>query len=359
ALFTPPGNVDWFGTNFGDIGGEGVAIKQGLAMFNWVQRLYGPAGLPVDQYTYNDDGTITTSNGIATGELFGQTASVSVAGHSLGGHLAMMLGRMAPGIINDVYTYNSPGFDGFGADLTSTVFFELLSSASVPLTGAIGTDWNTSGVNTNVDSDIVHILGDAPGNSGTIFSESNNQGPLDSHDVWPMTDALAVYNLFGSLDASLSIEDITPFLEAASFQLNESLENIVNSFSVLFGVSGSVAVDNRDDLYTQIQTIQTSALFESSIGAVSIVDTSSLSRFDQSNTVEGYAYRYALVNLTPFAISGNAGLYLSSEWGVESFTEQYLDDRAHMLDRLIEANTADDYLEEVRCMAIERLKEAA
>jgi len=79
ALFTPPGNVDWFGTNFGDIGGEGVAIKQGLAMFNWVQRLYGPAGLPVDQYTYNDDGTITTSNGIATGELFGQTASVSVA----------------------------------------------------------------------------------------------------------------------------------------------------------------------------------------------------------------------------------------------------------------------------------------
>ena len=344
TLFTPPGNVDWFGTNFGDIGGEGVAIEQGLAMFNWVQRLYGPVGLPVDQYAYiaadgsifDPDGTIATSNGIATGELFGQTAPVSVTGHSLGGHLAMMLGRMAPDIINDVYTYNSPGFDEFGADLTSSVFFEVLGRASIPLTGSIGTGWNASGVNTNVDSDIVHLIGSVPGNSGTIFSESNNQGLIDSHGIVAMTDSLSVYNLFATLAANLNtsssgITTITGFIKASTNVNEQSLEATVNTLSSILGIPGTVTVGDRNSLYTQIQAIEGIAASEGFAGALNIVDTGSLSAEAENNTADGYAYRYALFNLNTFAITGNPGLYLSSEWDAENFTPEYLEDRARFL----------------------------
>ncbi|MCF6323456.1 MAG: hypothetical protein L3J89_03885 [Gammaproteobacteria bacterium] len=349
ALFTSAGNVDWFGTNFGDVGGDGVAIDQGLAMFNWVQRLYGASGSAVVQYTYNTDGTMSTYTDFATGELSGQTTPITVAGHSLGGHLAMMLGRMAPGMFNDVYTYNSPGFDVFGTDPTSSGFFDLFNSVPVPLTGSIGTDWNTSGVNTNVESDLVHLIGDVPGISGIIFSESNNQGPLDSHDIVAMTDSLAVYNLFATLDSNLNtdpngINTITSFIENSTYINANSLETTIDMLSGIFGVTGNVAIDDRDALYTQIQAIEASGLFTNSVGAVSIVDVNSLANAAMDNSAAGYAYRYALVNLNPFAITGNAGLYLSSEWGADNFTEQFLLDKAYVLNQLISRNSIDHYL---------------
>ena len=211
-IFTGAGAIDWFGSDLDEIGGEGIAISQGLAMLNWLQRLYGAPGSAVVQYTYNADGTISTFTDTADGALNGQTSPVSVAGHSLGGQLAMMLSRMAPSLFTTAYTYNAPGFDVFGTGITSEGFFNLLSNAPVPLTGAIGTSWNTNGINWNVGGDIVHLAGFVPGNSGIIFSESTNQGVIDAHLKEPIVDALAVYNLLNGVGASLTFYQITPIL---------------------------------------------------------------------------------------------------------------------------------------------------
>lgn len=137
------GIQDWL-TNAG-IGADGIAVRQGLALFNYLQRLYGAAGQAVVQYYYDPIlGVIGTTSATANGLLSGQSAPLSVTGDSLGGHLAMMMSRLAPGLVSSVYTYNAPGFDELGTGLTSEGFFNLLNNASIgPITGAISTSWNS------------------------------------------------------------------------------------------------------------------------------------------------------------------------------------------------------------------------
>ena len=54
---------DWLLTNAGDIGNDGIALYQGIALFNWLQRLYGSPGHPVVQYYYNE---VTRSVGVGS-----------------------------------------------------------------------------------------------------------------------------------------------------------------------------------------------------------------------------------------------------------------------------------------------------
>lgn len=49
--FTEAGNIDWLDANFGDIGGDGIAINQALSMYNWLQRLLAAPGSEVMQYS--------------------------------------------------------------------------------------------------------------------------------------------------------------------------------------------------------------------------------------------------------------------------------------------------------------------
>ncbi|MCP4993429.1 MAG: hypothetical protein GY934_06545, partial [Gammaproteobacteria bacterium] len=73
-----------------------------------------------------------------------------------------------------------------------------------------------------------------------------------------------------------------------------------------------------------------------------LVFTSTLAEHAQDNTSQGLAYRYALVHLNPFAISGDAALYsqhnqneeldyYDSETDEGTLTDQYLKDRAEFL----------------------------
>src|SRR3972149_4513957 len=48
GLFSFSGAQDWL-TNVADVSAEGIAVHQGLTLFNYLQRLEGPAGNPVVQ----------------------------------------------------------------------------------------------------------------------------------------------------------------------------------------------------------------------------------------------------------------------------------------------------------------------
>lgn len=215
GLFSFSGAVDWL-TNVADVGWDGIAIRQGISLFNYLQRLYGAPGQPVVQYTYD---SVTRTIGISTatvsasGYLSGSSSPLSVAGHSLGGHLAMMLGRLAPNLVSSVYTYNAPGFDTALRTnlfpLTSEGFFNLLRNAPLgPITGAIGADWNSvTMTHFNVEGDVVHDIGNTPGAiPQTIFSENANQGVIDAHDIKSISDSLAVYSLFAKIDPTVSLD---------------------------------------------------------------------------------------------------------------------------------------------------------
>ena len=55
---TEPTSLDDWSTNFGDIGADGIAIEQGIAMYNWYQRLITPKDSTPTQYEYQKETTV-------------------------------------------------------------------------------------------------------------------------------------------------------------------------------------------------------------------------------------------------------------------------------------------------------------
>ncbi len=385
-------STDWIGTNFGDIGLDGIAVKQGLALFNYLQRLLTPAGqlAPQAQYVppiYETDeftGAITlispASIEPATSTpglgILSPTDVVTVAGHSLGGHLAMIMSRLAPDMVWETFTYNAPGFSDT-AGLTSSSFFNLLiNSGVIPVTGAIGTDWDSSVINgLNVEGDLAHALPGyyTPGAQQIIFSESANQGIYDAHLKEPITDSLAIYSLLATLDPALNtnpavgMRKITGILEAAAGTPGKSLENALDSLRTLFqqnyanstaDTSASPTFTDRNDFYTKLYALQgylkdtpfyntVTQSFNLTVDKLTDKGVSALSSAAQTDL----ATRYALYKLNPFIVKG-AGLYeainadhsldhYDATTGSGALTDEYLKDRASFLYNKIQANNKD------------------
>ena len=160
-----------------NIGADGIAINQAIDMYNWYLRLISPQG-DVKQYYYHkketnilnqitkpawiEEKTITT---IENGALYGEDKPDTVVGHSLGGHLAMIMSRLFSDI-SSVTTFNAPGFDTkLGVDiwgvyivpsvnaLTSDGFFDLLRGKSG--SDEIGSTWTATMNNFRIPWDVV------------------------------------------------------------------------------------------------------------------------------------------------------------------------------------------------------------
>jgi len=369
--FTFAAAADWL-TNVLDVSAEGIALRQGLALLNYLQRLYAAPNNAVVQYFYNPiDGTIGTTTGTANGLLSGSLAPLSVAGHSLGGHLAMMMSRLVPDLVSSVSTYNAPGFDTAIRTnlfpLTSEGFFSLLRNAPIgPITGAIGTAWNSSIMtHLDVEGDVVHNIGNTPGTQNIIFSENANQGAFDAHLKEPITDSLALYDLFAKIDSTLNTTDpavgigkITDILKAASNKPALSLEAGLDALRTLFKNPAAqnltpTATDDRDAFYTNLYETE----FQTRIsGYTNLLSIESLVD-KNATTIEASAYgdltyRYALKALNPFTILGEEGIYDQHNQNGEldlydpvnrtgTLTVDWITDRAKLLYADLIRNTQD------------------
>jgi len=168
-------------TDFGDIGADGIAISQSIDLFNYYQNLTSFKDDVVRQYQYIDyreewgiNGLIkvpvapyiTYTESIATEDgVLAFDESFNVVGHSLGGHLALAMQRLAADNVNAVYTFNAPGFDFAGAEPGSDVFYQLLYDAEVIANGTSSV--NTVGYNTNIITNFV-VPGDVVSEVGTV-----------------------------------------------------------------------------------------------------------------------------------------------------------------------------------------------
>jgi hypothetical protein len=172
---------------------------------------------------------------------------------------------------------------------------------------------------------------------------------------------MAVYNLLFNLDTTLAgIEPATafaklqPLFEQASNQRESSLENIVNTVGNLLNVGADIAIDSREALYARLNLIEKTLYVEPykaqpqlkpQYQNLQIVDASSLADSAKEDTADGFAYRYALKTLNPFAITGNVNLYSQhnqhGELNIDKFSDNYLQDRARFLELKNEAFTKD------------------
>jgi len=326
----------------------GGADGQVIAMLNYYIRLSTPAGEAAVQVIRNGGSFETYTGEVGLGLLDANTP-LSVAGHSLGGHLAAAFVKAFPEIGNvdtEAFTFNGLGI-GDGLD-------DLLDEIG-GLYG-ISPDTTSSNSSFNVNNLIAEPGIDVAPNA---FAASNQLGEtsflfiedqfltFQNHSKEHLADALAVYDLFAVIspvsdaDTNIFLESLTTILYASSNVANASLEAAVNALGDLFNMGESVSIGDRDQLYQRIGAI-TAGVEDSQgnlkseyqgLSNISLVGVTS----DQlvTNAFGQIAYRYALRELNPFIYTGNDSIYEAhnsdAELDLKNFNSQYLDDRANFL----------------------------
>ena len=179
---------------------------------------------------------------------------VHFTGHSLGGHLAMLLAEMANHLdrsasIGDLATYNAPGFHEHGSAekiltdmLTRLVvgdtkrYREFLAGKHIGFYAYYGTE-------------VTAGLGKVPGERVPTFIEgavtSLGFNPLgmniDNHAITRLGDSLAVMSLLAQMDKSLAklspnqlAKLLNPLFESAAPNEGASLDNVLSALDKLF-----------------------------------------------------------------------------------------------------------------------------
>ena len=306
-------------------------------------------GGTVYQLEWGDSQSVLPGSHITVGlNKLPSGASVSVAGHSLGGHLAMAFSRLFPNTTVDVTAINGLGFNVNDANVNNLF---------AQLHGAPGFDagkvQNIYGIEGYEFAAMNNGVLQQPGQWDGIYIESAGLGTVGGHSASQMTDSLAVYDLFAKVDENLTLAAITGILQVSDDTASESLESAVSALGELLvptfmARTGSEYDTDRNALYTDLQAI--AAAVEASIGPgltqdlLTVHPLMELGREQTasralSNSVEGLGFRYALVYANPFAITGDASLYdvhnlhheldlFDSETGQGRLTSDYLNDRA-------------------------------
>ena len=281
--------------------------------------------------------------------LLGAGEQITVTGHSLGGYLAQTFTAdpMFSSKVFHAYTYNAPGYNGIWAEIAGLVGF---SPASTP---------NSQITNLFAENGLSAIsgLGTLVGAVQSLFIEEGSSG--HNHSIITLTDALALYNLFGTIDPNLEVESVTEILNAAGTSGGSSLESTLVALRSLFqsppnSLTPNTPLDaqDRDAYYVNIDTVATSLLPPGTYSVESLVAGSNVA--SQAEEAGGLAYRYALKELNPFVVIGaNYALHnvpgthggpldlFNPDKGMGTLTGEYLRNRAAFLDAKINLNLAD------------------
>ena len=384
-------------TDLGDIVGDGLAIKQIVDMHNDIHRMRAAAGATYSMAALElnvletDRLSIAARNPVlykqVKAELLARTdlifdgmavynvvlsdvtatedgalkdaASITVTGHSLGGHLASAASRLFPGLVQDALTINGAGFspatEGFKHANVRNLF-ALLGGASQFDASKIQNLYGERGFEV-VTQDSPYGFLAQPGKHEGIIIEALFGHAL-GHGKGQMTDALAVYDLFITADSRLQTASaetvmaaLNPIFEGASNNTDATFETLLNALGKLFVKNYAPIVGTnalREDLYAGVTQI-IEKLISGSLQVESLVGKTSGELATQAQT--DIAARYALVHLNPFIITGNDALYAQHNTNGEldlvnpstgqGLSEQYLKARAKFLALKNELAVAD------------------
>jgi Ca2+-binding RTX toxin-like protein len=374
---TEPALNDWFPTNV-NVAINGAGYQQIAALYNAWQRLTHRLGEEITIYGVDLSNpanpvvarTVANDLGSATAPLISPGAAVDVAGHSLGGHLALAFAGLFPLNARQVHAFNAPGF------IDSTLnrnFFARLG-------GQLPVGPNPGGVQ------VVNVIADAQPGAGESFSLvarlhsrpgialnvaiENQVPPTDepnmsstlNHSQMILTDSLAVFALLARLAPALSTASFEALLGSAALGTAASLERIVDALARTLGANRSplpAGNANRNALYEAIYALQSAPAYRALEGSAALrvlaeVNAETL----QARSKTDFGYFVAVRELLPFALEGagsaliDAHPELYARWSADrarriagasdlEFTDPYLADRAAFLGWKLLANSAD------------------
>ncbi len=278
---------------------------------------------------------------IVEGRLL-STDTLTVTGHSLGGYLAQAFTVDHSPPVSHAYTYNAPGF---GGALINP--FGSLGVAGTSMPDSLITNIIAQG------HSFVASQGRQIGEPESTFIETM-LNPLANHGIRPLVDALALYDLVARIDSTVSASAVTNILNAVSGTAANSLENGLDALRKVFqGITTtSTPQGDHDAYYSNMIALRDSMPAASSYRLDSLVGVPSSTIYSQARaaTADGWAYRYALQELNPFAVIGtdyaqhNAGGSLDlydAQTGNGTMTALYLSDRAELLTKRVVVNIHD------------------
>jgi pimeloyl-ACP methyl ester carboxylesterase len=235
--------------------------------------------------------------------------ALDVTGHSLGGHLAAAFTRLFPGIGAKAIAFDGAGFPtgltpGLGGNALSNIqnlFAELKGAATFDPASIQNVRGDAPSMVT-MDSQYGLVQ---PGSAPLeIYIESMDASTAFGHRSGQMTDSLALYALFAQIDPSLNtstLGTITAILKASANIAANSLEAALAAMGKIYGKTFVGIEASRDDFYTNLYNLEAVITGTGTVVAIG-GDVSGQAKTD-------IAYRYALTELNPFAITGNDGLY--------------------------------------------------
>lgn len=317
---------------------------------SYVTVLSGPSGTQ-----------LVPPNDVGLGVLADNLAPLNFTGHSLGGHVALMLGEMVArlsggGEISQVATFNAPGVGG------PQVLQEL--NEWLGFTNATAATIAPKVVNVFAEKGMSFAagLGGYVGTALPAFIESD-AFPISNHSMMRLVDSLAIYDVFGRLAPGLGDEDAHKVLEAISAQEALSQETALDALRVTL-LGGGAAVtpttqDQRDAFYQNLYSLLDSTAYRTLAGSTSLrvlIGTDAASLADQAKA--DFGHFLAVHRLLPFALEGASSVLIESHpdlyarWSADrakriagtgdlEFTDAHLADRAQMLVFLQQGNSND------------------
>jgi Ca2+-binding RTX toxin-like protein len=229
----------------------------------------------------------------------------TVSGHSLGGFLATGLAADFADSISHAYLYNAPGLNGVLGGATAPILqaFGITAPVDAAKISNIKADAGLSpiaGLGAQVSSPIWIAI------ENQFFSDISNPPPARNHAQEILTDALAVYAVYGALMPALTAESMASIIHAASVQNKTSLESTLDVLrKVILGEMQATVEGDRDDFYRNLYALQQDEQYKALIGKVTFCDFSVASaEVLAAEAKESFGSFLALNYLLPFTIDG-------------------------------------------------------